>query len=42
MLTVFQKARQHDQRQIDWAVHAKQVCEREHRRPAEQSYERQA
>ena len=31
-----------DQRQIDRAVRAQQACEREHRRPAEQTYERQA
>jgi hypothetical protein len=42
MLTVFHKTRQHDQRQIDRAVRAQQACEREHRRPAEQTYERQA
>ena len=36
------KTRQHDQRQIDRAVRAQQACEREHRRPAEQTYERQA
>ena len=38
----FDKTRQHDQRQIDRAVRAQQACEREHRRPAEQTYERQA
>jgi hypothetical protein len=42
MLTVFHKTRKHDQRQIDRAVRAQQACEREHRRPAEQTYERQA
>jgi hypothetical protein len=42
MLTVFHKTRQHDQRQIDRAVRAQQACEREHHRPAEQTYERQA
>jgi hypothetical protein len=42
MLTMFHKTRQHDQRQIDRAVRAQQACEREHRRPAEQTYERQA
>jgi len=41
-LTVFRKTRQHDQRQIDRAVQAQQVCEREHRRPATQTYGRQA
>ena len=42
MLTVFRKTRQHDQRQIDRAVRAQQACERHHRRPAGQTYERQA
>jgi Phage derived protein Gp49-like (DUF891) len=42
MLTVFRKIRQHDQRQIDRAVRAQQACERDHRRPAEQIYDRQA
>jgi hypothetical protein len=42
MLTVFQKTRQHEQRQIDRAVRAQQECERDHRRPAERIYERQA
>ena len=41
-LTVFRKTRQHDQRQIDRAVRAQQVCECDHRRPADQVYERQA
>jgi hypothetical protein len=41
LLTVFRKTRQHDQRQIDRAVRAQQVCERDHRRPAAQTYERQ-
>jgi len=41
-LTVFRKSRQHDQRQIDRAVRAQQVCEREHPRPADPVYERQA
>jgi hypothetical protein len=41
-LTVFRKTRQHDQRQIDRAVRAQQVCERNHRGPAAQTYERQA
>jgi hypothetical protein len=39
MLTVFHKTHQW---QIDRAVRAQQACEREHRRPAEQTYERQA
>lgn len=42
LLTVFRKTRQHDQRQIDRAVRAQQVCERYHPRPADQVYERQA
>ncbi len=42
MPTVFRKTRQHDQRQIDRAVRAQQACERDHRRPAEHTYERQA
>jgi hypothetical protein len=42
LLTVFRKSRQHDQRQIDRAVRAQQVCEREHPRPADWAYERQA
>jgi len=42
MLTVFRKSREHDQRQIDRAVRDQQKCERDHRRPAEQTYERQA
>ncbi len=41
-LTVFRKTRQHDQRQIDRAVRAQQVCERDHQRPADQVYERHA
>jgi len=42
LLTVFRKTRQHDQRQIDRAVQAQQACERDHRQPAAQTYERQA
>ena len=41
LLTVFRKTRQHDQRQIGWAVRAQQVCERDHRGPAAQTCERQ-
>ena len=41
-LTVFRKTRQHDQRQIDRAVRAQHVCERDHPRPADEVYERQA
>jgi hypothetical protein len=42
LLTVFRKTRQHDQRQIDRAVRAQQACERDHRGPAGQVYERRA
>jgi hypothetical protein len=41
LLTVFRKTRQHDQRQIDRAVRAQKACERDHRGPAVQTYERQ-
>jgi len=41
LLTVFRKTRQHEQRQIDRAVHAQKTCERDHRGPARQTYERQ-
>jgi len=41
LLTVFRKTRQHDQRQIDRAVRAQKVCERDHREPAAETYERQ-
>jgi len=40
-LTVFRKTRQHDQRQIERAVRAQVLCEREHRGSADQAYERQ-
>jgi len=40
LLTVFRKTRQHDRRQIDRAVRAQQVCERDHQRPVDQVYER--
>ena len=39
--TVFQKTRQHDQRQIDRAVRAQKMCERDHRVPVVEIYERQ-
>jgi hypothetical protein len=42
LLTVFHKTRQHDQRQIDRAVRAQQVCERHHGGPAADTYGRQA
>ncbi|MGN9786639.1 hypothetical protein ACTMTF_34820 [Nonomuraea sp. ZG12] len=41
LLTVFRKTRQHDQRQVDRAVRAQKICERDHWRPATETYERQ-
>jgi len=41
LLTVFRKTKQHDQRQIDLAVRAQKACERDHRGPAVETYERQ-
>ena len=41
LLTVFHKTRQHDQRQIDRAVRAQKVCERDHQGPVSETYERQ-
>lgn len=41
LLTVFQKTRQHDQKQIDRAVRAQKTCERDHRGPPAEAYERQ-
>jgi hypothetical protein len=41
LLTVFRKTRQHDQRQIDRAVRAQETCERDHRAPVAEIYERQ-
>ena len=41
LLTVFRKTRQHEQRQIDRAVRAQKFCERDHRGPATETYERQ-
>ncbi len=41
LLTVFRKTKQHDQRQIDRAVRAQKLCERDHRGPAAETYERQ-
>lgn len=40
LLTVFRKIRQHDQGQIDRAVRAQLLCDREHVKPAGSSYER--
>jgi hypothetical protein len=42
LLTVFRKTRQHDQRQIDRAARAQKICERDHRGPAGETYERRA
>jgi hypothetical protein len=41
LLTVFRKTRQHDQRQIDRAIRAQMLCERDHCGPAAETYERQ-
>jgi hypothetical protein len=41
LLTVFRKTKQHEQRQIDRAVRAQKSCERDHRAPAAEVYERQ-
>ncbi len=41
LLTVFRKTRQHDRRQIDRAVRAQRLCERDHCGPAAETYERQ-
>ena len=41
LLPVFRKTRQHEQRQIDRAVRAQKTCERDHRGPATETYERQ-
>jgi hypothetical protein len=41
LLTVFRKTRQHEQRQIDRAVRAQKTCERDHRVPVAEIYERQ-
>jgi hypothetical protein len=41
LLTAFRKSKQHDQRQIDRAVRAQKVCERDHRSPVADVYERQ-
>jgi hypothetical protein len=41
LLTAFRKTRRHDQRQIDRAIRAQKVCERDHRRPTAEAYERQ-
>jgi hypothetical protein len=41
LLTVFRKTRQHDQRQVDRAVRAQKLCERDHRGSAAEIYGRQ-
>ena len=41
LLTVFRKTGQHDQRQTGRAVRAQKACERDHRAPAAETYERQ-
>jgi hypothetical protein len=41
LLTVFRKARQHEQRQIGRAVRAQSTCERDHNGLATETYERQ-
>jgi hypothetical protein len=41
LLTVFRKTRPHDQRQIDRAIRAQRACDRDHRGPAVEIYERQ-
>ncbi|MEO3868457.1 type II toxin-antitoxin system RelE/ParE family toxin [Nonomuraea sp. B12E4] len=40
LLTVFRKTRQHDQRQIDRAVRAQKICERDHWGLVTETYER--
>ncbi|MEV6152995.1 type II toxin-antitoxin system RelE/ParE family toxin [Nonomuraea sp. NPDC052129] len=41
LLTVFRKTKQHDQRQIDRAVWAQKICERDHNGPVTEIFERQ-
>ncbi len=41
LLSMFRKARQHEQRQIDRAVRAQKIYERDHRDPATETYEGQ-
>jgi hypothetical protein len=41
LLTVFRETRQHDHKQIDRAIRAPKACERDHRDPATETYERQ-
>jgi len=41
LLTAFRKTKQHDQRQIDRAVRAQKICERDHHGPVAEIYERE-
>lgn len=41
LLTMFRKTMRHDQRQIDRAVRAQKICERDHYYPVVATYERQ-
>ncbi|MCA2223153.1 type II toxin-antitoxin system RelE/ParE family toxin [Nonomuraea aurantiaca] len=41
LLTVFRRTKQHDQRQIDRAVWAQKICERDHNGPVTEIFERQ-
>jgi hypothetical protein len=41
LLTVFRKTRQHDQKQIERAVRAQRICERDHHGLTAGTYERQ-
>jgi hypothetical protein len=41
LLTAFRKTRQHEQRQIDRAIKAQKMCERDHHGPAAEAYGRQ-
>ncbi|MFB9624929.1 type II toxin-antitoxin system RelE/ParE family toxin [Nonomuraea helvata] len=40
LLTVFHKTKQHDQRQIERAVRAQKICERDHWGPITEIFER--
>ncbi|MER5326148.1 type II toxin-antitoxin system RelE/ParE family toxin [Streptosporangium roseum] len=40
LLTAFRKTKQHEQRQIDRAVRAQKICERDHHGPVAEIYER--
>ena len=41
LLTVFDKTRQQEQRQIDRAVRAQKMCASDHHEPTTETYERQ-